>query len=60
SSERFELGVDWTLQDDFKLNAAVGYATGRSFSTGFDDRSLHHSADLQDQMYLRLGVELSF
>ena len=60
SSERFELGVDWTIQDDVKLNAAVGYATGRRFSTGFDDRSLHHAADLQDQMYLRFGVEFSF
>lgn len=57
---RAEVGVEWSPRDEFGFTAAVGYAWGREFSTGFDARKTDEVADLSDEPYLRFGFEVKF
>ena len=57
---RIELGLIGTPAEGVDLRAGVGYGFDRKFVTGFDDRDTDTVADLQDQAYVRLGVDLKF
>jgi hypothetical protein len=55
-----EMGLRWYAADPIQIIAAFGYAFGRSFKVGFDDRNLDRLTDLSDEPYFRLGVDLEF
>jgi hypothetical protein len=60
---RAELGLRFAPRSGrqtFALTAAAGYAWGQEFSVGFDSRKTDGLADVSDEPYVRLGVELKF
>ncbi|HZN69759.1 MAG TPA: hypothetical protein VFB66_31075 [Tepidisphaeraceae bacterium] len=60
---RAEVGVRYApleTQKAVAFTAAVGYAWGQEFSIGFDSRDTDVIADLSDEPYLRVGLELKF
>ena len=57
---RAEVGLRWEPKKDWMFNAAVGYAWGQEFSTGFDSRDTDLVADLSDEPYFRLGLDIRF
>jgi hypothetical protein len=60
---RAEVGVRWAPtrgRQAFALTVAGGYAWGQEFSVGFDSRETDELADLGDEPYLRVGLELKF
>lgn len=57
---RIELGLVTTLFEGAKLDTAAGWAWDRKFTEGFDDRDSDSIANLDSQVYLRLGLELAF
>jgi hypothetical protein len=57
---RAELGVKWSPRESFGFTAALGYTWGQEFSTGFDSRRTDEVADLSDEPYVRVGLEVKF
>jgi hypothetical protein len=61
---RAEVGVRWTpaKSSSYSLNvlAAIGYAFSQELTIGFDSTDDDKLAELSDQPYLRLGLELGF
>jgi hypothetical protein len=61
---RAEVGVRWTpaQRGNYSLNvlAAVGYAFGQELTVGFDSTDDDKLAELSDEPYLRVGLELGF
>jgi hypothetical protein len=63
---RAEVGLTWRTKDsgvgeqDIEFTAAIGYAWSGEFSTGFDQRDSDLVADVSDEPYLRLGLQLRF
>ena len=61
---RAEVGVRWTpaKRGDYSLNvlAAVGYAFSQELTVGFDSTDDDKLAELSDEPYLRVGLELGF
>jgi hypothetical protein len=63
---RAELGLTWRTRDsgvgeqDLEFTAAIGYAWSGEFSTGFDQRDSDLLADVTDEPYVRLGLQLRF
>ena len=61
---RAEVGVRWTpaKRGNYSLNvlAAVGYAFAQELTVGFDSSDDDKLAELSDEPYLRLGLELGF
>ena len=63
---RAELGLTWRTRDsgvgeeDLEFTAAIGYAWSGEFSAGFDQRDSDLVADVSDEPYLRLGLQLRF
>jgi hypothetical protein len=55
-----EVGVKWSPREEFGFTAALGYTWGREFSTGFDARDTDEVADLSDEPYFRVGLEVKF
>lgn len=61
-----ELGVTYRTRDagvgdqDLELTAAIGYAFDGEFSVGFDTRNSRLLADVSDEPYLRLALQLRF
>ena len=58
--QRVETGVRWSPCKSVDFVGAAGYGFGRSFSEGFDDRSLNKLTDLSDEPYIRLAIEMRF
>jgi hypothetical protein len=46
--------------DFFNVDLAVGYAWSTEFSEGFDSRENDEIADVSDEPYVRLGVDLRY
>ena len=61
---RAEVGVRWTpvKRGDYALNllAAVGYAFAQEITVGFDSTDDDKLAELSDEPYLRIGLEVGF
>ena len=63
---RAEVGLTWRTKDsgigeeDLEFTAAVGYAWSGEFSAGFDQRVSDLVADVSDERYFRLGLQLRF
>ena len=57
---RIEAGTRYRLTTDVKLSAAVGYAFGQEFREGFDTRNLTTVRDVDDAVFLRVGVTAGF
>ena len=57
---RAEAGIRWEPNKNAALFAAVGYAWGGEFSTGFDARDTDEVADVSDEPYVKVGVEIRF
>jgi hypothetical protein len=57
---RAEIGLRWEPKKDVMFNLAGGYAFGQEFSTGFDSRETDLVADLSDEPYVRVGVDIRF
>ena len=63
---RAEVGLTWRTKDsgvgeqDLEFTAALGYAWSGEFSAGFDQRDSALVADVSDEPYLRLGLQLRF
>jgi hypothetical protein len=57
---RAEIGLRWEPRKDFMFNLSGGYAFGQELSTGFDSRKTDLLADLSDEPYLRVGVDIRF
>jgi hypothetical protein len=57
---RAEIGLRWEPKKDVMFNLAGGYAFGQEFSTGFDSRKTDLVADVSDEPYVRLGVDIRF
>lgn len=53
-----ESGLEWTLDDRLSLIAAFGYAFDREFEVGFDTRDTENVAEISDEPYGRLALEL--
>jgi hypothetical protein len=58
--DRVEGGIHFSPKKWCTLTAAIGYAFDQEFRTGWDERTLHHVADISDAGYLRFGIELNF
>ncbi len=58
--KRAELGVRGTIDDRFSFIAAGGYAFGGVFEAGFDLRESDEVAEISDEPYVRLAVEMKF
>ena len=60
---RAEAGVRWAprhQRETLAFTAAVGYAWGQEFSVGFDARDTDEVADVSDEPYARIGLEVKF
>jgi hypothetical protein len=63
---RAEVGLTWRTKDagigeqDLEFTAALGYAWSGEFSAGFDQRDSDLVADVSDEPYLRLALQLRF
>jgi hypothetical protein len=61
---RAEVGVRWTPahRGSYSLNVlgALGYAFSQELTVGFDTRNDDKLAELSDEPYVRVGVELGF
>ncbi len=57
---RAEAGVRFQPRDEFNIDLAVGYAWSGEFSQGFDSRDTDEIADISDEPYVRVGVELRY
>jgi len=57
---RAEAGVHFAPTKWGKLIVAGGYAFGQEWRTGWDVQDLQHVSNMSDEMYLRVGIELSF
>ena len=63
---RAEVGLTWRTRDsgvgeqDIEFTAALGYGWSGEFSAGFDQRDSDLVADVSDEPYLRLGLQLRF
>jgi hypothetical protein len=55
-----EAGVKFSPIDQVSLVAAGGYMFGQEFSAGWDTSRSDHVADVSDELYFRVGVELQF
>lgn len=53
-----ESGLQWTLDDRLSLIAAFGYAFNRDFEVGFDTRDTENLAEISDEPYGRLALQL--
>ncbi|MFI4862073.1 MAG: hypothetical protein ACIAXF_15510 [Phycisphaerales bacterium JB063] len=60
SQQRVEAGVRYTIYDNTTLTAAVGYAFAQEFERGYDSRDTTTVRDLDDAVYVRVGVEVGF
>ncbi|XAM01378.1 hypothetical protein OT109_08280 [Phycisphaeraceae bacterium D3-23] len=60
SQQRLEAGVRYTIYDNTTLTAAVGYAFAQEFERGYDTRDTRTVRDLDDAVYVRVGVEVGF
>ena len=60
SQQRLEAGVRVRLCDNATLVAAVGYAFDQEFERGYDTRDTDTVRDLDDDVYVRVGVEVGF
>jgi hypothetical protein len=57
---RVEAGVKISPIEQFSIVAAGGYAFGQEFSAGWDTFNSTRVADVSDELYFRVGVELQF
>jgi hypothetical protein len=57
---RIEAGVKVSPLEQFTIVAAGGYAFGQEFSAGWDTYNSERVADVSDEFYFRVGVELQF
>ena len=57
---RAEAGLRWEPREDMALIVAGGYAFGQAFETGFDFRETDEVAELSDEPYARIGLDLRF
>jgi hypothetical protein len=57
---RVEAGLRWEPREDAALIIAGGYAFGQEFSTGFDFRDNDKVAELSDEPYARVGLDMRF
>lgn len=60
SQRRIEVGLRGTYNDQFSFFVAGGYAFGQEFEVGWDRRDTEELAELSDEPYARIGVELNF
>jgi hypothetical protein len=58
--QHLELGIVFRPDDWIDLTLAGGYSFARSFSDGFDARSLHDTNGISDEPYARIGLSLRF
>ena len=57
---RVEGGIGYELGESVKLEVGIGYAFGRAFSTGFDERDLQRVTTISDEPYARLGITIRY
>jgi hypothetical protein len=57
---RIEAGVKFNPIEQLSIVAAGGYAFGQEFSFGWSERSSDHVADISDELFFRVGLELQF
>jgi len=57
---RVEAGVNWRVDDHIDLIAAGGFAFDQEFSTGWDVRDTENEVEIDDAVFFRLGVDLTF
>lgn len=55
-----ELGIQWEPRTDVSFTLSGGYAWGQEFSAGFDFRSSREVADLSDEPFLALRLDVRF
>lgn len=60
SERRAEAGIRLDPFEQFGLVFAAGYAFGREFQQGFDDRNLDRITRFGDTPYVRLGIDVKF
>jgi hypothetical protein len=60
SQTRAEVGVRGVIQDKYAFTAALGYAFSTKLDVGWDSRDTDNLADLSDEPYARVGVEVKF
>ncbi|MEM9416449.1 MAG: hypothetical protein AAGA29_13385 [Planctomycetota bacterium] len=60
SQQRLEAGVQARLCENTTLTASVGYAFSQEFERGYDSRDTNTVRDLDDAVYVRVGVEVGF
>lgn len=60
SQRRVEIGLRATYSDQFRFFVAGGYAFGQEFEVGWDSRDTEELAELSDEPYARIGLELNF
>ncbi len=58
--QRIESGLRWKPCDYAEAIVAAGLAFEQEYQTGYDVRDLHDSAGLDDEIYMRFGVNLKF
>ena len=57
---RAEIGVRGTYMDNLNFTAAVGYAFNTELNIGWDTRDADELAEISDEPYVRVGVEVKF
>ena len=60
SQSRSEFGVRWEPRPGLEWNAAVGLTFGQEFNRGFDTRDLELVREVDNAVFLRLGVKANF
>jgi hypothetical protein len=60
SQSRVEVGVKGQYQDNLGFFVAAGYAFNTELEVGFDSRDTDELAELSDEPYVRVGVEMKF
>ena len=60
SIERVEAGLRYELTDNLDLLVAVGYAIDEEFERGFDQQDTTTVRDLDEAIYVRGGLEMTF
>ena len=57
---RVEAGVKFNPIENLSIVASGGYAFGQEFSFGWSERSSDEVADVSDELFFRVGLELQF
>jgi hypothetical protein len=57
---RVEAGIKFNPIEQLSIVASGGYAFGQEFSFGWSERSSDKVADVSDELFFRVGVELQF